>query len=456
MVEKDQNVLVTQTVQKEKVKKETIEMQAKNSIKTLEEYCQSNSLPKPVFQKNKIKNWEVLAKVGSYEAKERGKLYTAERDAANNLLTKLKGLETKIQTEKIKKENIQIPANRSTNNLNSSRMKDQNVLDTPTFKAKKSKKEIQQKILQMQQQMQEQNSTESHPKAINNDPHSSTNNSTAQHYSNGTAKQNGQEELEKLELEGYALSSLLEMYPKINPGFLNSKFVEFDGNLEKVTDYIQLHDFSQVSNGQNVHKYEEFESALDSDLDPSIQQGLFSSFGENSTVKKSINAKGKWKKGQPKAADNDPQPSASNGTAPKNGQPNVQIPATKTTDNINSSLLKEGSWIWIEGLQGAKDLNGKLGQIVKFNKNKQRYEVFIPDSNGFNSRDFLPAKSFMDQIHSVSQIEFIRNIFRQEDESSLIGKKTFHISAFRIYLFIFFSKSENNFILNFRYETYQT
>ena len=108
MVEKDQNVLVTQTVQKEKVKKETIEMQAKNSIKTLEEYCQSNSLPKPVFQKNKIKNWEVLAKVGSYEAKERGKLYTAERDAANNLLTKLKGLETKIQTEKLQKENIQI------------------------------------------------------------------------------------------------------------------------------------------------------------------------------------------------------------------------------------------------------------------------------------------------------------------------------------------------------------
>ena len=267
---------------------------------------------------------------------------------------------------------------------------------------------------------------------------------------------NGQEELEKLELRGKALSSLLEMYPKINTRFLNSKFEEFDGNLEKVTDYIQLHDFSQVSNGQNVHKYEEFESALDSDLDPSIQQGLFSSFGENSTVKKSINAKGKWKKGQPKAADNDPQPSASNGTAPKNGQPNVQIPATKTTDNINSSLLKEGSWIWIEGLQGAKDLNGKLGQIVKFNKNKQRYEVFIPDSNGFNSRDFLPAKSFMDQIQSVSQIEYIRNIFRQEDESSLIGKKTFRISAFRIYLFIFFSKSENNFILNFRYETYQT
>ena len=62
---------------------------------------------------------------------------------------------------------------------------------------------------------------------------------------NGTAKQNGQEELEKLELEGGALSNLLEMYPKINPRFLKSKFVEFDGNLEKITNYIQSHNFSQ-------------------------------------------------------------------------------------------------------------------------------------------------------------------------------------------------------------------
>ena len=62
-------------------------------------------------------------------------------------------------------------------------------------------------------------------------------------------------------------------------------------------------------------------------------------------------------------------------------------------ETIKQKFMKEGSWIWIEGLQGAKDLNGKLGQIVKFNKNKQRYEVFIPDGNGFNSRDFLPAKS---------------------------------------------------------------
>ena len=307
MDENDKNVLVTPTVQTEKANKETI----RSLIKTLEDYCLSNSLPKPVFQTNciKSKNHEVLAKVGTYEAKGSGKLSHAKRDAVNNLLSELKGLETKIQTEKLKKENIQIQANISTNNLNSSLMKDQNVLDTPNIKAKKSKEEIQQKILQMQQQMQEQNSTE---------------------------------------------------------------------NLKK---------------------------------------GL--GFGSEACK-----------------------------------EPNTQIPANKSTDNLNSSLMKQGSWIWIEGLQGAKDLNGKLGQIVKFNKDKQRYEVFIPDSNGFNSRDFLPAKSILDKIHTVSQIEFIHKIFRQEDESSLIGEKTFHISAYRIYLFI--SKSENNFILNFRYETYQT
>ena len=274
MDENDKNVLVTPTVQTEKANKETMG----SLIKTLEDYCLSNSLPKPVFQTNciKSKNHEVLAKVGSYEAKGSGKLYHAKRDAVNNLLSELKGLETKIQTEKLKKENIQIQANISTNNLNSSLMKDQNVLDTPNIKAKMSKEEIQQKILQMQQQMQEQNSTE-------------------------------------------------------NLGF-----------------------------GSEACK-----------------------------------------------------------------EPNTQIPANKSTDNLNSSLMKQGSWIWIEGLQGAKDLNGKLGQIVKFNKDKQRYEVFIPDSNGFNSRDFLPAKSFLDKIHTVSQIEFIRKIFRQEDESSLIGEKTF-------------------------------
>ena len=289
---------------------ETKQMQAKNSIKTLEEYCQNNSLPKPVFQTKKMENcrkYKVVAKVYNYEGTASGKLSTAERDAANNLLTKLKGLETEIRMEKLSQENKQTLAEKSTNNLNPSLMKDENILTTPTIKAKKSQKEIEQTILQMQQQIQEQNSTENKKKVL----------------------------------------------------------------------------------------------------------GLRSEACKE--------------------------------------EPNTQIPAKKSTYNLNSSLMNEGSWIWIQGLQGAKDLNGKLGQIVKFNKDKQRYEVFIPDSNGFNSRDFLPAKSFLDQIYNFSQIEYIRKIFRQEDESSLIGNKTFPNFQFRI----FFSKTENNFILNFRYETYQ-
>ena len=188
----------------------------------------------------------------------------------------------------------------------------------------------------------------------NNDPQSSINNSTAQDNAhsvcngNDTAKQNG---LEKLELEGHALSSLLEMYPNINAAFLNSKFVEFNGNLEKVTDYIKLHNFSQVLNGQKEHKYEkenseeEFEPALDeSYLNSSLQQDLLS-FGEKSIVKKTNGKnddpmdadndqplekgpggkkdflkKAKGKKGQTMADDNDPQPLSCNGTAHQNDQ----------------------------------------------------------------------------------------------------------------------------------------
>ena len=70
------------------------QMQAQNSIKILEDYCLRNSLPKPVFQ---TKDHETIAKVGSLEAHGSGKLITAKRDAAFNLLTKLRGLETEIQ-----------------------------------------------------------------------------------------------------------------------------------------------------------------------------------------------------------------------------------------------------------------------------------------------------------------------------------------------------------------------
>ena len=89
MVKSDQNVQVTQQAKKSKYQ----------IFKTLEDYCLSNSLPKPVFQTKCVssKNHEVLAKVGSFEAKGSGRLSNAKIDAANNLLTKLRGLETEIQ-----------------------------------------------------------------------------------------------------------------------------------------------------------------------------------------------------------------------------------------------------------------------------------------------------------------------------------------------------------------------
>ena len=93
MVKNDQNVRVT------KQAKKTKHQRRQAVLITLEDYCLSNSLPKPVFQTKCVsnKNNEVLAKVGSYEAKGSGRLSNAKRDAANNLLTKLRGLKTEIQ-----------------------------------------------------------------------------------------------------------------------------------------------------------------------------------------------------------------------------------------------------------------------------------------------------------------------------------------------------------------------
>ena len=95
MVKNYQNVQVTQQAKKSKYQiVKTLE-----DYWTLEDYCLSNSLPKPVFQTKCVssKNHEVIAKVGSYEAKGSGRLSNAKIDAANNLLTKLRGLETEIQ-----------------------------------------------------------------------------------------------------------------------------------------------------------------------------------------------------------------------------------------------------------------------------------------------------------------------------------------------------------------------
>ena len=35
--------------------------------------------------------------------------------------------------------------------------------------------------------------------------------------------------------------------------------------------------------------------------------------------------------------------------------------------------FKKDSWVWIAGLNGAKELNGMLGQIVKYSEERQRY-----------------------------------------------------------------------------------
>ena len=66
-----------------------------------------------------------------------------------------------------------------------------------------------------------------------------------------------------------------------------------------------------------------------------------------------------------------------------------KIPKSGDAKRFLNSKYKMEDWVWIEGLNGAKELNGKLGQIVKYNEEKQRYQVFIPgaDSNGFNKFD---------------------------------------------------------------------
>ena len=70
-----------------------------------------------------------------------------------------------------------------------------------------------------------------------------------------------QEELGKLATEGLGLSQLLVMYPNINPEFLNSKFVEYKGNLEKITDFIENMDSKEtennVSSGNNLQSEEQ-------------------------------------------------------------------------------------------------------------------------------------------------------------------------------------------------------
>ena len=64
-----------------------------------------------------------------------------------------------------------------------------------------------------------------------------------------------------------------------------------------------------------------------------------------------------------------------------------KIPKSGDAKRFLNSKYKMEDWVWIEGLNGAKELNGKLGQIVKYSEERQRYYVFVPghDSNGFGN-----------------------------------------------------------------------
>ena len=87
------------------------------------------------------------------------------------------------------------------------------------------------------------------------------------------------------------------------------------------------------------------------------------------------------------------------------------------------SQFKKDSWVWITGLNGAKELNGMLGQIVKYSEERQRYQVFVPghDSNGFGNF-YLEKNWVSDAILANKQdIAKIRKLFQWEDETTSTG-----------------------------------
>ena len=81
-------------------------------------------------------------------------------------------------------------------------------------------------------------------------------------------------------------------------------------------------------------------------------------------------------------------------------------------EKLNSNYEMD-SWVWIQGLNGAKELNGKLGQIVKYCEEWQCYQVFVPghDSNGFSN--FYSKKNWVsDAILAKKQDDAkIRKLF---------------------------------------------
>ena len=85
--------------------------------------------------------------------------------------------------------------------------------------------------------------------------------------------------------------------------------------------------------------------------------------------------------------------------------------------------FKKDSWVWIEGLNGAKELNGTLGQIVKYSEERQRYQVFVPghDSNGFGNF-YLEKNWVSNAILAKKQDDAkIRKLFQWEDETTSTG-----------------------------------
>ena len=84
---------------------------------------------------------------------------------------------------------------------------------------------------------------------------------------------------------------------------------------------------------------------------------------------------------------------------------------------MSDLTFKIDSWIWIHGLEKAKELNGKLGQIIKFNSEKQRYEVFIPN---IDCKLEPLSKVILKTPQDDNQI---RKLFPQKDETSMVGMK---------------------------------
>jgi hypothetical protein len=211
----------------------------------------------------------------------------------------------------------------------------------------------------------------------------------------GESMKNDKEEIDK------CVNRLLKMYEKIEPHILHTKALELGGSIDKVTDWIHnvyyknlATDFPQVSTSPNESQNEKEESSEEefepaSALDPLLQQGLFSSFGEKSIAKKTNGKNGhpngqenpakkaKLEKGHPKAANKDPQPSTVNGTAQQNGQEKLAKKAkwekshTKAPNNDPLPSTSKGTAHQNDQEKLVKKVNWEKGQPKAANNDTQ-------------------------------------------------------------------------------------